>query len=103
MPGKGNVANLRPPWKPGESGNPGGRPAGIRAKTRELIGESGEVALEILRCAMLRQPYQGKKVTKEQMMAAERLLDRGFGKPVVQTEVRQLQPLEIVPPREEEE
>ena len=24
--GKGNKANLRPPWKPGESGNPSGRP-----------------------------------------------------------------------------
>ncbi len=24
--GKGNQGNLRPPWKPGESGNPSGRP-----------------------------------------------------------------------------
>ena len=24
--GKGNKGNLRPPWKPGESGNPSGRP-----------------------------------------------------------------------------
>jgi hypothetical protein len=26
MPGKGKIENLRPPWKPGESGNPSGRP-----------------------------------------------------------------------------
>jgi len=26
MAGKGRVENLRPPWKPGESGNPSGRP-----------------------------------------------------------------------------
>jgi hypothetical protein len=26
MSGKGNMQNLRPPWKPGESGNPSGRP-----------------------------------------------------------------------------
>jgi Family of unknown function (DUF5681) len=26
MAGKGRIENLRPPWKPGESGNPGGRP-----------------------------------------------------------------------------
>jgi hypothetical protein len=25
---RGNTANLRPPWKPGQSGNPGGRPKG---------------------------------------------------------------------------
>jgi hypothetical protein len=30
-----NIANLRPPWKPGESGNPDGRPA--RAKLSELF------------------------------------------------------------------
>jgi uncharacterized protein DUF5681 len=26
MPGRGRIENLRPPWKPGESGNPSGRP-----------------------------------------------------------------------------
>jgi hypothetical protein len=26
MAGKGRIENLRPPWKPGESGNPDGRP-----------------------------------------------------------------------------
>ena len=26
MAGKGNPANLMPPWKPGQTGNPGGRP-----------------------------------------------------------------------------
>ena len=26
MAGKGKLENLRPPWKPGESGNPSGRP-----------------------------------------------------------------------------
>ena len=26
MVGKGRIENLRPPWKPGESGNPSGRP-----------------------------------------------------------------------------
>ena len=26
MPSKGTPANLMPPWKPGQSGNPGGRP-----------------------------------------------------------------------------
>ena len=26
MAGRGRIQNLRPPWKPGESGNPSGRP-----------------------------------------------------------------------------
>src|ERR1700677_586006 len=26
MSGKGKIENLRPPWKPGQSGNPSGRP-----------------------------------------------------------------------------
>jgi hypothetical protein len=28
MAGKGRIENLRPPWKPGQSGNPRGRPKG---------------------------------------------------------------------------
>ena len=27
MAGKGRIENLQPPWKPGESGNPSGRPS----------------------------------------------------------------------------
>jgi hypothetical protein len=39
MAGKGKIENLRPPWKPGESGNPSGRP-----KKRPLSDTSGEFA-----------------------------------------------------------
>lgn len=39
-----NPDNLRPPWKPGESGNPGGRPKGrsLTARLRELL-DRGEI------------------------------------------------------------
>lgn len=36
---KGNPKNLRPPWKPGESGNPGGRP-----KKRPITDEYFQLA-----------------------------------------------------------
>lgn len=32
--------NLRPPWKPGESGNPNGRPKGARSKLTEAFFEA---------------------------------------------------------------
>lgn len=37
MPNEKSLENLRPPWKPGESGNPDGKPKGIEhSKTRLL-------------------------------------------------------------------
>jgi hypothetical protein len=36
---RGNPANLRPPWKKGQSGNPGGRPKGSISKFYKMILE----------------------------------------------------------------
>lgn len=33
----GSLANLRPPWQPGQSGNPAGRPKGSRHKLEEAF------------------------------------------------------------------
>ena len=57
-------------WRPGTSGNPGGRPRGIEARCREFTDE----ALQALRAA-LQNP-------RERVQAAAILLDRGWGKPV---------------------
>jgi hypothetical protein len=43
MAGRGNIKNLRPPWKPGESGNPSGRP-----KKRPMSDAYGEYAERLL-------------------------------------------------------
>lgn len=32
-----NLAYLRPPWQPGQSGNPAGRPKGARSKLEEVF------------------------------------------------------------------
>ena len=61
-------------FKPGQTGNPGGRPKGIEALAREYTGE----ALEAL-VAALRSP-------KERVPAAIALLDRGWGKPKITIE-----------------
>ena len=52
---RGNTDGLRPPWKPGESGNPGGRPKGtsITARLREIVEkDDGEAAKAIAEAAM---------------------------------------------------
>ena len=40
-----NPQNLRPPWKPGESGNPGGRPKGrsCAADLRRILDEEAKI------------------------------------------------------------
>lgn len=44
---RGNTGNLRPPWQPGESGNPKGRPKGtsITDRLRKIVErDDGKVA-----------------------------------------------------------
>ncbi len=64
-------------WKPGQSGNPSGRPAGksITAELRKLIdsGTNAEDMAKIL-CALC------KKMGPDQMRALRELLDRTDGK-----------------------
>lgn len=62
-------------FKPGQSGNPGGRPKGIAAKARE----HGPKALEVLVNAL------DDGDAKTRITAARELLDRGYGKPVTMT------------------
>lgn len=63
--------NLRP-FKPGQSGNPSGRPKGIAAKAREHTDRCIEILAEAL----------GDDDKKTRIMAAKELLDRGYGKAI---------------------
>ena len=63
------------PFKPGQSGNPGGRPKGIAAKAREHTDKALDVLVSALDDAD----------TRVQIAAAKEILDRGFGKPVTMT------------------
>ena len=93
-------ANLSP-WKPGQSGNPSGRPKG----TRDLAGyvletpddgkELVDALVSIARGVMPNVPVQeGSRPRKEQQVrpadqlkAIEMLLDRGFGRSPQQLDV----------------
>ena len=66
-----NEQNLVP-FKPGQSGNPGGRPKGIGASAREHTDRAIAVLVAGLE----------DKQTRVRMQAAKELLDRGWGKPV---------------------
>src|SRR3954471_2361214 len=64
-------------FRPGESGNRGGRPKGLARKARELAGEDGSTALMFLASVMADKD----EATKERILAARLLLERGWGKP----------------------
>lgn len=66
--------NLKP-WVKGQSGNPGGRPKGIAAKAREHTDKAVQVLADAL----------DSKDERVRVTAAEKLLDRGYGKPLTMT------------------
>lgn len=70
----GTIANLKS-WKPGQSGNPGGRPKGIAALAREHTDSALGVLVAGLKSADERV----------QIVAAKEILDRGWGKPLAMT------------------
>jgi hypothetical protein len=51
MTGKGRIENLRPPWKPGESGSPRGRPR--RRPLSDRYAAFAEMPLPEKRCSEL--------------------------------------------------
>lgn len=70
-------------FRPGVSGNPGGRPKALARRVRELVGDSGELIvgymLDVLRDDSVR--------TADRLEAAKWLADRGFGKAVQAVEI----------------
>lgn len=65
------------PWKPGQSGNPGGMPKGA-LDVKQLARNHAATAIETL-AAIMRDSLQPPAA---RVAAANSLLDRGFGKPV---------------------
>ena len=63
-------------FKPGQSGNPSGRPKGIAAKAREIIGDDPTELLEVF----LEIAHNPAEKAADRKAAAEALLDRAYGK-----------------------
>ncbi|MDA1272345.1 MAG: DUF5681 domain-containing protein [Chloroflexi bacterium] len=96
-----NVSNNLSPWKPGQSGNPSGRPKGTRDLAgyvleapdgdKELVDALVCIAKGVMPNVAVRggsRPRKDQQVRPaDQLKAIEMLLDRGFG--------RSPQPLDI--------
>ena len=96
-----NPSNNLSPWKPGQSGNPSGRPRGTRdlagylLETTDCGKELVDSLLSIARGVMPNVPVQeGSRSRKDQQVrpadqlkAIEMLLDRGFGRSPQQLDI----------------
>jgi len=65
------------PWRPGQSGNPNGRPKGRSEVTRLALSNCPKAILKLV--AIMEDPNVS---APEQIRAAEAILDRGLGKVV---------------------
>ena len=78
-------------FKPGQSGNPGGRPKGIAKAIREVVGDDPyELAVILLEIA--KDP---KARHADRISAVRELLDRGWGKAPAVVAVEGSDPLEL--------
>jgi len=96
-----NADNNLSPWKPGQSGNPSGRPRGTRDLSGYVLETTGggmelvNALLSIARGVMPNVPVQeGSRPRKDrqvrpadQLKAIEMLLDRGFGRSPQQLDI----------------
>lgn len=86
----GNVQNLKP-WKPGQSGNPAGRPRGIARTVRERCGGDPELLVDILLSVAQDETQRASDRTN----AARALIEHGWGKPPAFAAIEGADPLEL--------
>ncbi len=76
-------------FKPGVSGNPGGRPKSLARQVRELVGDDGQELAEF----MLKVVNNRRAGLQTRMQAVTWLADRGWGKAAAYAPVEDGDPL----------
>lgn len=79
------------PFRPGQSGNPGGRAKGAAAKARELLGNDPSAILT----AFLAIVADETAKDSDRIAAGREILDRGWGKSAAYAPVEEGDPLEL--------
>lgn len=87
---KGKPENLKP-FKPGQSGNPGGRAKGIERRAREECGDDGDLLIRFWRSLM----DDASEKTADRIRCSELLAERGFGRPAQKLTVNDSEPITI--------
>ena len=78
-------------WKPGQSGNPGGRPREV-SELRKLAREYTKDAIETLAQIMV----DVKASEASRIAAANSLLDRGYGRPLQAVDLDVSEPISSI-------
>lgn len=86
----GTLENLRP-WKPGQSGNPAGRPKGAAKAARDACGGDPTKLAELLYSVALDESQR----MGDRLKAAAELWDRGWGKAPAFAAIEGADPLEV--------
>lgn len=75
-----NQRGLRPPWQPGQTGNPGGRPKGLAVMVREKTGDGIRLVETMAGIADGKLLIEKRPPShRDRIQAIEWLADRGFG------------------------
>lgn len=82
------ASNLRP-WKPGQSGNPSGRPKGIAAVVKDRVAPEDLVDILV---SVANDP---RAKASERIAAVRELADRGWGKAPAFAAIEGADPLEL--------
>jgi hypothetical protein len=70
-------------FRPGVSGNPGGRPRGLASRVRELVGDDGNAIAEFMFSVMVDERVRNA----DRIDAGTWLADRAFGKSVLAVDI----------------